>query len=242
MLKTNFHLISSLLGQLCVWVCSVCLSSLLGHPCSSSSSSSSRCSSSQDRPIGPLPAKCWPEAFHATFIHNIRERMKTERMEQKSLGTTISTTTTTYHHHQAPQLLQMKRWGRKVGGRTSENSVTLSLMLIQISTSNFRRHYQPHAGSVMCMGVWVSSVWVWFFYLLLWDTHVYGFVVCLSSLRGHPCVWVCRVCLSSLLGHHVCGFVLCLSPLLGHPCVWVCSVCLSSFLRGRVNDLSFSII
>ena len=39
-------------------------------------------SSSQDRPLGPLLAKCWPEAFHATFIHNIRERGKTERMEE----------------------------------------------------------------------------------------------------------------------------------------------------------------
>ena len=39
-------------------------------------------SSSQDGPIGPLPAKCWPEAFHATFIHNIRERGKIERMEE----------------------------------------------------------------------------------------------------------------------------------------------------------------
>ena len=49
--------------------------------CSSSSSSSS--SSSQDRPIGPLPAQCWPKAFHETFIHNVRERGKTERIEEK---------------------------------------------------------------------------------------------------------------------------------------------------------------
>ena len=28
--------------------------------------------SSHDRLIGSLPAKCWPEAFHATFIHNIQ--------------------------------------------------------------------------------------------------------------------------------------------------------------------------
>ena len=57
-----------------------------------------------------------------------------------------------YHHNYLPppllpQLLQMKRWGgEKKGGRTSENSVTLSLKLIQISTSNFRRYYQSHAG------------------------------------------------------------------------------------------------
>ena len=50
-------------------------------------------SSSQDRSIGPRPAKCWPEAFHATFIHSIRERGKTEMM-RRSLGTAISTTTT----------------------------------------------------------------------------------------------------------------------------------------------------
>ena len=31
-------------------------------------------SSSQDRPIGPLPAKRWPEAFHAIFIHNIQRK------------------------------------------------------------------------------------------------------------------------------------------------------------------------
>ena len=64
-------------------------------------------SSSHDRPIGPLPAKCWPEAFHATFIHHIRERGKTERMEEK-LRYHYQ-----YHHNYlppplAPQLLQME--------------------------------------------------------------------------------------------------------------------------------------
>ena len=51
-------------------------------------------SSSQDRLIGPRPAKCWPEAFHATLIHSIRERGKTERMEEK-LRYRYQ-----YHHHQ----------------------------------------------------------------------------------------------------------------------------------------------
>ena len=38
---------------------------------------------SQDRLKGPLPAKCWPEAFHATFIHNISEkRGRQDRMEK----------------------------------------------------------------------------------------------------------------------------------------------------------------
>ena len=60
--------------------------------------SSSR--SFQDRPIGKLPAKCWPEAFHATFIHNIREKGKAERMEEKlryyalSVPPQLPTTTT----------------------------------------------------------------------------------------------------------------------------------------------------
>ena len=65
-----------------------------------SSSSSSSSSSSQDRPIGPLPAKCWPEAFHATIekggTHKKGGRQKRWR---RSLATTISTTTTTHHHH-----------------------------------------------------------------------------------------------------------------------------------------------
>ena len=72
--------------------------------CSSSSSSGSRrssgssSSSSHDRPIGPLPVKCWPEAFHATFIHNIRERGKTEWMEEKlrSVPPQLPTTTTSH--------------------------------------------------------------------------------------------------------------------------------------------------
>ena len=34
-------------------------------------------SSSHDKQIGPLPAKCWPEAFHATLIHKYRESGKT---------------------------------------------------------------------------------------------------------------------------------------------------------------------
>ena len=56
-------------------------------------------SSSQDRPIGLLPAKCWPEAFHATFIHNIQRKEEDRIWWSRSLGTTISTTPTTYHHH-----------------------------------------------------------------------------------------------------------------------------------------------
>ena len=39
-----------------------------------SGSSISSSSSSQDRQIGRLPAKYWPVAFHATFIHNIQRK------------------------------------------------------------------------------------------------------------------------------------------------------------------------
>ena len=51
-----------------------------------------------------------------------------------------------YQYHYHPTLTDEEVGKGKKGGRTSENSVTLSLMLIWISTSNFRRHYQPHAG------------------------------------------------------------------------------------------------
>ena len=107
------------------------------------SSSSSSSSSAQDRLIGPLPEKCWPEALYATFTAH-SERGRQDRMKQ----------TLRYHyqyHNYLPPALPPPntcRWrggGRKYGGRTSVNSVTLSLTLIQISTSNFRRHYQPHA-------------------------------------------------------------------------------------------------
>ena len=42
-----------------------------------SSSSSSSSSSSRDRLIGPLPAKCRPEAFDAHSFTTFRERGKT---------------------------------------------------------------------------------------------------------------------------------------------------------------------
>ena len=65
--------------------------------------SSSR--SSQDRLTGPLPAKCWPDTFHETYIHNIQRKRENRIGWIRSLGTTISTTT--------PQLLQIKRWGQE---------------------------------------------------------------------------------------------------------------------------------
>ena len=43
-------------------------------------SRSSSSSSFQDRLIGPLSAKFWPEAFHATFIENI------QREEEDRIG------------------------------------------------------------------------------------------------------------------------------------------------------------
>ena len=109
--------------------------------------SSSSSSSSQDRPIGPLPAKCWPEAFHSTFIHNIRERGTTERNYYQ------------YHHNCLPplasQLLQMKRWGEESKEeepqKTQIHSHSCSfrygpLILGGITNRNFMRHYQSHAG------------------------------------------------------------------------------------------------
>ena len=60
--------------------------------------------SPQDRLIGPLPAKCGPEAFHATFIHNIQRKGEDRIGWRRSLGTTISTKTTTYHHLYPPTL------------------------------------------------------------------------------------------------------------------------------------------
>ena len=94
----------------------------LYHMCPTSCSSSSS-SSSQERPMGPLPAKCWPEAFHATFIHNIRERGKAERMEEKLRYHYP------YHHNYlppplAPQLLQMKMLGEE--NRKQESQKTQS--------------------------------------------------------------------------------------------------------------------
>ena len=73
-------------------------------------------------------------------IHSHIQRKREDRIGWKrSLGTTTTT----------PHLLYIdQEVGReKKGGRTSENSITLAIVFIQISTSNVRRHYQPHAGS-----------------------------------------------------------------------------------------------
>ena len=64
---------------------------------------SSSSMSSQDKLIGPLRAKCWPEAFHATFIHNIERKGEDRIGWRRRLGTTmilsvppqLPTTTTT---------------------------------------------------------------------------------------------------------------------------------------------------
>ena len=45
---------------------------VMTHDCLSSVALALVALSPQDGLIGPLPAKCWPEAFHATFIHNIQ--------------------------------------------------------------------------------------------------------------------------------------------------------------------------
>ena len=53
-----------------------------------------------------------PEAFHATFIHNIQRNGEDKIGWSRSLGTTMSTTTTAYHHHYPPNS-QIKRWGEQ---------------------------------------------------------------------------------------------------------------------------------
>ena len=54
-------------------------------------------SSSQDRLLSPFPVKCWPQAFHATFIHNTQRKEEDKIGWGRSLGTTICHTTTTPH-------------------------------------------------------------------------------------------------------------------------------------------------
>ena len=113
----------------------------------SSSSSSSR--SSQDRRISPLPAKCCLRLFMQQSFTKFRERGKTgedggEAQVPLSVPPQLPTTTST-----PPTLTGEQVVGGKQGGRTSENTVTLSLMRIQISKSNFRRHYQQVCGMVI---------------------------------------------------------------------------------------------
>ena len=73
--------------------------------------------SSQNGQLSQFPARCWREAFHATFIHNIQGKGEHRIGWRSSLGTPISTTTTTHHnyHYLAPtnQLLQIKRWAEE---------------------------------------------------------------------------------------------------------------------------------
>ena len=89
----------------------ICSISKKVKPGSIGSSSSSR---SQDRLIGPLPAKCWPEDFNAMFIHNIQ--IKGE--ERIGLSGWRRRYHYQYHHNYLPpplppRLLQMKRWGEE---------------------------------------------------------------------------------------------------------------------------------
>ena len=84
------------------------------------------------RTDGPLPAKCWPEAFHATFIHNIqRKRGWQDKKEEKQRYHYQ------YHHNYLPPppLAPPNSYRARGGGRTEgrknlRNSVTLSFMLI----------------------------------------------------------------------------------------------------------------
>ena len=87
-----------------------------------SSSSSSSSSSSQNTLLSPFPARCWPEAFQAAFIHNIQRKGegRRDRMDEKQKYHYISTTTTAYHH-QSPPLVQSKRRGEKISYRIEKS-------------------------------------------------------------------------------------------------------------------------
>ena len=89
----------------CCTCCTSCCMCYRPAGCSSSRTS-------QDRLLSPFPARIWPEAFHASFVHNIQRKGEGKIGWRRSIGTTISTTTTTYHHT-IPQLLQIKRWGEE---------------------------------------------------------------------------------------------------------------------------------
>ena len=68
-----------------------------------------------------------PQPATFSLIHNIQRKREDRRGWSRSLGTTISTTETTHHHHYPPTLTDEKMGGGKKGGRTSENSVALTL-------------------------------------------------------------------------------------------------------------------
>ena len=90
--------------------------------------------------------------FHS--FNTIQRKREDSRGWSRSLGTTISTTTTTHHHHYSPTLTDEKVGGGKKGGRTSENSVTLTPVLIW-KTQTERL---------------TINIMAWLFPLLAWDT------------------------------------------------------------------------
>ena len=55
-----------------------------------------------------------------------------------------------HHHNYLPPPLPPTLTEQEIGGgkkrKNLRNSVTLSFILIQFSTRNLERHYQPHAG------------------------------------------------------------------------------------------------
>ena len=90
--------------------------------------------------------------FHS--FNSIQRKREDRRGWSRSLGSTISTTTTTHHHHYPPTLTDEKVGGGNKGGRTSENSVTLTFILIwKIQTE------------------WLTiNITGWLFPLLVWGT------------------------------------------------------------------------
>ena len=93
-----------------------------------------QCSSirgSQARRWSLFPARMRVWGFSCNIHSQHSEKIGRYRIGcRRSLGTTISTTTTTYHHLYPPTLTDQEVGGRKHGGRTSENSVTLSCMRV----------------------------------------------------------------------------------------------------------------
>ena len=80
--------------------------------------SSSSSTSYQDRWLSPFPARSWPEAFHATFIHNIHKHGEDRIGRRRSL--VPLSVLPTYHNYYPTTLTEQEVGEGKKGGRTSE--------------------------------------------------------------------------------------------------------------------------
>ena len=86
-------------------------------------------------------------------FNNIQREREDRGGWSRSLGATIGTSTNTHHHHYSPNSYRWIGGGGKKGGRTSENSVTLTL--IRIWKTQTER-----------LTINIAS---WLFPLLVWD-------------------------------------------------------------------------